>query len=48
MKNEKTSLTEKISVINKKIKDTSFSLQNWQSNFNKFLSDKIELEKKLN
>ena len=40
-------LSISIDDINKNIKDSSFALQNWQSNFNKFLSDKIELEKEI-
>ena len=40
-------LSTSIDDINKNIKDSSFALQNWQSNFNKFLSDKIELEKEI-
>ncbi len=44
--NKKT-LESKIKNIDKSIKDSSFSLQNWQSNFNKFLTDKLELEKKI-
>ncbi len=40
-------LSKSIDDINKNIKDSSFALQNWQSNFNKFLSDKIELEKEI-
>ena len=44
---EKDQLSDKINQINQEIKESSFSLQNWQSNFNKFLSDKIELEKEI-
>ena len=44
---EKDQLSDKITQINQEIKDSSFSLQNWQSNYNKFLSDKIELEKEI-
>tara|TARA_Y100000768_G_scaffold15903_2_gene11089 strand:- start:1038 stop:3818 length:2781 start_codon:yes stop_codon:yes gene_type:complete len=44
---EKKILNEKIKNIDKEIKDIVFSLQNWQSNFNKFLSEKIDLEKKI-
>ena len=44
---DKDQLSDKINQINQKIKESSFSLQNWQSNFNKFLSDKIELEKEI-
>jgi chromosome segregation protein len=48
-KNEinKKELEIKIKNIDKAIKDSSFSLQNWQSNFNKFLADKLELQKKI-
>ena len=48
-KNEinKKELETKIKNIDKAIKDSSFSLQNWQSNFNKFLADKLELQKKI-
>ena len=48
-KNEinKKELEIKIKNIDKAIKDSSFSLQNWQSNFNKFLTDKLELQKKI-
>ena len=48
-KNEinKKELEKKIKNIDKAIKDSSFSLQNWQSNFNKFLADKLELQKKI-
>ena len=48
-KNEvnKKELEAKIKNIDKAIKDSSFSLQNWQSNFNKFLTDKLELQKKI-
>ncbi len=46
-KKEKKNLDEKIKDIDTKIKDTVFSLQNWQSNFNAFLSEKLELEKKI-
>ncbi len=48
-KNEvnKKELEVKIKNIDKAIKDSSFSLQNWQSNFNKFLTDKLELQKKI-
>ena len=46
-KKEKEELSKKINQINNEIKEASFSLQNWQSNFNKFLSDKIELEKEI-
>jgi chromosome segregation protein len=48
-KNEvnKKELETKIKNIDKAIKDSSFSLQNWQSNFNKFLNDKLELQKKI-
>ncbi len=44
---EKKVLDKEIVDIDKKVKDTVFSLQNWQSNFNVFLSDKLELEKKI-
>ena len=44
---EKDQLSDKINQINQEIKESSFSLQNWQSNYNKFLSDKIELEKEI-
>ena len=44
---EKRNLDEKIKDIDIKIKDTVFSLQNWQSNYNTFLSERIELEKKI-
>ena len=44
---DKDSLQIKIDKINKNIKESSFSLQNWQSNFNKFLSEKIELDKEI-
>jgi chromosome segregation protein len=40
-------LETKIKNIDKEIKDSSFSLQNWQSNFNKFLTDKLDLQKKI-
>ena len=43
----KKELEIKIRDIDKAIKDSSFSLQNWQSNFNKFLTDKLELQKKI-
>ncbi len=43
----KKELEAKIKNIDKAIKDSSFSLQNWQSNFNKFLTDKLELQKKI-
>ena len=48
-KNEvnKKELEIKIKNIDKAIKDSSFSLQNWQSNFNKFLADKLELQTKI-
>ena len=48
-KNEvnKKELETKIKNIDKAIKDSSFSLQNWQSNFNTFLADKLELQKKI-
>lgn len=48
-KNEvnKKELETKIKNIDKAIKDSSFSLQNWQSNFNTFLTDKLELQKKI-
>ena len=44
---EKDKLSKNITKINEDIKESSFSLQNWQSNFNKFLSDKIALEKEI-
>jgi chromosome segregation protein len=44
---EKDNLQTKVDEINKNIKESSFSLQNWQSNFNKFLSEKIELDKEI-
>ena len=44
---DKKELETKINNIDKAIKDSSFSLQNWQSNFNKFLADKLELQKKI-
>ena len=44
---DKDSLQIKVDEINKNIKESSFSLQNWQSNFNKFLSEKIELDKEI-
>ena len=44
---DKKELETKIKNIDKAIKDSSFSLQNWQSNFNKFLADKLELQKKI-
>ena len=43
----KKNLEIKIKNIDKEIKDSSFSLQNWQSNFNKFLTDKLDLQKKI-
>jgi len=43
----KSMLEIKIKDIDKSIKDSSFSLQNWQSSFNKFLTDKLELQKKI-
>ena len=46
-KKEKEKLSKEINQINNDIKESSFSLQNWQSHFNKFLSDKIELEKEI-
>jgi len=45
--NEKNELEEKIKNIDKDIKDSSFSLQNWQSNYNSFLADKLELQNKI-
>ena len=44
---DKESLQIRVDEINKNIKESSFSLQNWQSNFNKFLSEKIELDKEI-
>ena len=44
---DKKELETKIKNIDKALKDSSFSLQNWQSNFNKFLTDKLELQKKI-
>ena len=38
---------EKLKNIDKDIKDSSFSLQNWQSNYNSFLADKLELQNKI-
>ena len=43
----KSKLEINIKNIDKEIKDSSFSLQNWQSSYNKFLSDKLELQKKI-
>ncbi len=43
----KNILETKIKDIDKATKESSFSLQNWQSNFNKFLTDKLELQKKI-
>ena len=45
--NEKNELEEKLKNIDKDIKDSSFSLQNWQSNYNSFLADKLELQNKI-
>lgn len=45
--NEKNELQERIKKIDNDIKDSSFALQNWQSNFNSFLSDKLELQNKI-
>ncbi len=44
---EKKVFIDNIKDIDMKIKDVVFSLQNWQSNFNTFLSEKLELEKKI-
>ena len=44
---EKDLLKNKINNSDKEIKDAAFALQNWQSNFNIFLADKLELEKKV-
>ena len=44
---EKDDLENKLKAIDKDIKDATFSLQNWQSNFNSFLSDKLELQNKI-
>ena len=45
--NEKNELEEKLKNTDKDIKDSSFSLQNWQSNYNSFLADKLELQNKI-
>jgi chromosome segregation protein len=45
--NEKNELEAKLKNIDKDIKDSSFSLQNWQSNYNSFLADKLELQNKI-
>ena len=44
---KKNTLTKNVDKINRDIKDSSFALQNWQSSFNQFLSEKIELEKEI-
>ena len=43
----KSKLEINIKNIDNEIKNSSFSMQNWQSNYNKFLSDKLELQKKI-
>ena len=43
----KSKLEINIKNIDKEIKNSSFSMQNWQSSYNKFLSDKLELQKKI-
>jgi chromosome segregation protein len=43
----KSKLEINIKNIDNEIKNSSFSMQNWQSNYNKFLSDKLEVQKKI-
>ena len=43
----KSKLEINIKNIDNEIKNSSFSMQNWQSSYNKFLSDKLELQKKI-
>lgn len=46
-KKEKETIDTKINKSDQLKKEAIFALQNWQSNFNHFLSEKLELEKKV-